>query len=554
MAGRDAHGSYSPTSEVSDKSKDVSESWRGSWDDTEDEGEVPVVVAGGIGLLPNEVYDRQLHPLVAGIRKRILRNLSRESEVLAAMQRKVRTPFLDAYFVNTSSLGTHTFFMTLLPAFCFFGHPEIGRGLMFVLSLGVYTASVIKDMFCLPRPFAPPVTRLTIGSHHLEYGFPSTHSTNSVSIALFFFTIIHRLSKTPAAYTASPLSFAQNTTQIIEDVVPEMVVSSTMYWISAAVLLFYVFSIVYGRLYTAMHSFTDCTVGVLLGTAIWTVFVLYGDLVDRWLKTGGWIVPAVVIPFCLLCVHKHPEPVDDCPCFEDAIAFMSVVMGEFLTRWYMHQHGFDDGFFVRRMPGRPSGSLAEMCSWWTIAAAKLVVGVMAIFAWRILAKSLLHRVLPPAYRVLGQCMTLPHRRFYTPATDYTNVPFSPDLSSLRAIPSVLDLPGMVELEVDDVSVSTARRGRSKGVGREGDVKLRHAHGAQSHTHGMERDTKGKAVGFQVVHQDEGGIEERGGKEARVVKHYDADVVTKILVYSGIGALASGGMPIFFELIGWGIRS
>lgn len=31
------------------------------------------------------------------------------------------------------------------------------------------------------------------------------------------------------------------------------------------------------------------------------------------------------------------------------------------------------------------------------------------------------------------------------------------------------------------------------------------------------------------------------------------VVTKILVYSGIGALASGGMPIIFELIGWGIR-
>ena len=47
---------------------------------------MPVVVAGGIGLLPNEVYDRQLHPLVAGLRKRILKNLSRESEVLAAMQ------------------------------------------------------------------------------------------------------------------------------------------------------------------------------------------------------------------------------------------------------------------------------------------------------------------------------------------------------------------------------------------------------------------------------------------------------------------------------------
>lgn len=68
-----------------------------------------------------------------------------------------------------------------------------------------------------------------------------------------------------------------------------MVISSTTYWISAAVLIFYVFSIVYGRLYTAMHSFTDCAVGVLMGTAIWTIFVLCGESVDHWLKTSGWI-------------------------------------------------------------------------------------------------------------------------------------------------------------------------------------------------------------------------------------------------------------------------
>ena len=36
-------------------------------------------------------------------------------------------PWLDAYFVYTSSLGTHTFFMTVLPIFFYFGHPEIGQ-------------------------------------------------------------------------------------------------------------------------------------------------------------------------------------------------------------------------------------------------------------------------------------------------------------------------------------------------------------------------------------------------------------------------------------------
>lgn len=72
-------------------------------------------------------------------------------------------------------------------------------------------------------------------------------------------------------------------------------------------------------------------------------------------------------------VHRHPEPVDDCPCFEDAIAFMAVVMGNFLTRWYMAGHGYDETFF-HRMPGHMLGEWADMWTWWSTAAAKMVVG------------------------------------------------------------------------------------------------------------------------------------------------------------------------------------
>lgn len=38
----------------------------------------------------------------------------------------------------------------------------------------------------MPRPYTPPVERLSISSHGLEYGFPSTHSTNAVSLSLLF--------------------------------------------------------------------------------------------------------------------------------------------------------------------------------------------------------------------------------------------------------------------------------------------------------------------------------------------------------------------------------
>ena len=45
-----------------------------------------------------------------------------------SLQEKIRTPWLDAYFVYTSTLGTHTFFMIILPALFFFGYDELGRG------------------------------------------------------------------------------------------------------------------------------------------------------------------------------------------------------------------------------------------------------------------------------------------------------------------------------------------------------------------------------------------------------------------------------------------
>lgn len=56
----------------------------------EENGEVEATL-GGIGLLPQEVYDRQLQPWAAATRRFVLRHLQAESEVLAAMQ--VRTGF-----------------------------------------------------------------------------------------------------------------------------------------------------------------------------------------------------------------------------------------------------------------------------------------------------------------------------------------------------------------------------------------------------------------------------------------------------------------------------
>lgn len=84
--------------------------------------------SGAAGTAPDEVYAKILAPWRAAIRRTVIWNLHNESKVLAKMQEKIRTPFWDKYFVYTSSLGTHTFFMIALPMLFFFGFPDTGRG------------------------------------------------------------------------------------------------------------------------------------------------------------------------------------------------------------------------------------------------------------------------------------------------------------------------------------------------------------------------------------------------------------------------------------------
>lgn len=248
-----------------------------------------------------------------------------------------------------------------------------------------------------------------IGTHHLEYGFPSTHSTNSVSIALFFFAEVHRLASTP-----------------------DPALSYGVYLLSCGILAFYAFSVVFGRLYTAMHSFTDVAVGIFLGAAIWwwqtswtgipitipssgnlhwllsTLSVgsvqSSGDLllhfgrgvglgnsIENWIRTAGWEVAYILIPACLFAVHVHPQPVDDCPCFEDAIAILSALLGALVANWTVNFARIGLPFTGKDiiMPGsgwilefgqwvQVERGLTDVLTWWGLAVSKMAIGAPLI--------------------------------------------------------------------------------------------------------------------------------------------------------------------------------
>ncbi|EIN09036.1 hypothetical protein PUNSTDRAFT_87143 [Punctularia strigosozonata HHB-11173 SS5] len=465
--------------------------------------------SGSPGYLPDDVYEQTMGWWRAAIRRRLVRSVEWESKVIASMQAKIRTRFLDSYFVYTSSLGTHTFFMIALPACFFFGLHQLGRGIVFVVAMSGYVTSFLKDLICSPRPFAPPVTRLTIGSHHLEYGFPSTHSANGVAMALFGLMSITRLLASGA-------------------------IADGAYTVGCVFLAWYTFSIVFGRLYTGMHSFTDVTAGSAAGALVWATYWACEDALEAWLASPGWDVPAIVATVCLIMVHKHPQPVDDCPCFEDAIAFISVIMGCFLGRWHSVKYGFDDEWYRTSMPGSAFAAPADAGLWLLFAALKMLLGTLVIFAWRLIAKPTLHILLPPTFRLLAQIFTLPHRRFYTPATDYKSVPAE---KGLHPIPSVIDLPTQVEEVVDgdglgrpSLRVPNGMKYRGGGGGKQGGAREKAGNGGELGL-GLDSDV-----------------------DVEYVKHYDADVLTKVFVYCGIALISVEALPMMFELTGMGVFS
>ncbi|KAG8883905.1 hypothetical protein FRB99_004553 [Tulasnella sp. 403] len=284
-----------------------------------------------------------------------------------------------------------------------------------------------------------------------------------------------------------------------------------------------------------MHSFTDCAAGVALGTSIWLAQWSFGDILAKWISSSGWQVPLITIPLGLSLVNQHPDPVDDCPCFEDAIAFLSVLMGVTLSQWWRANWGFDEasGHFQSRMP-------SDWPMWTLIASAKMVLGVFIIFAFRLVAKPTLLAILPPIFRGLSTLFTLPNRRYYTPATDYQSVPREPLLH--HPIPSVIDLPTLNTQQESGVSLPTSRN--NKGL-YGNTLKLR---GTAGNGNGSNHTTNGTRLQEKAGNGDAAVvIQPSNSAPPDKVKHYDADVLTKVIVYAGIAFLASGVIPVLVRV-------
>lgn len=164
----------------------------------------------------------------------------------------------------------------------------------------------------------------------------------------------------------------------------------------------------------ADFSLIDCVAGTALGIGIWYANMVLTPAYDAFLQKNSTVVPTAIIPLCLGLVFIHPEPVDDCPCFEDAIAFVAVATGIALGRWYNIHLDYravtTSGVFAFE-----KDSLSSMGIWIACAMTKLTLGISLILIWRVVAKRALHIILPPLFTLFRPIIDLP-RRHYQRAT------------------------------------------------------------------------------------------------------------------------------------------
>ncbi|WVR09120.1 hypothetical protein IAU60_006182 [Kwoniella sp. DSM 27419] len=444
------------------------------------------------GCQPDEVYDQRLPAWRAWLRRWLVTRLREEKDWMAKWQRRIRSEGRDKYFYWTAIFGTHEFFTAFLPVMFFFGYPIKGRGLLYVVGLGIYTSSFAKDLVCTPRPYSPPVIRLSMSTHHHEYGFPSSHSTNSVSIALFLGECLY---------------------EIRDRIGHHALIGG---WI---LLSMYATSIVAGRLYTGMHSTADVIAGIIMGAGCWALWLAVGSASEAWVNSGSWLVPAISVPLSLSLVHYHPFPIDDCPCFEDAIAILAVILGSFVGHWLSVVYPDTLSIAIHQQPIMRHGPMIGTA----FIALRIVIGLAIVFTWRIVAKFALIKALPSTFRLASSLsnLPLPTRRFYKAATDYKDVPNS---IAFRTIPSVIDL-------------QIGRRGSDFNTSPADSPQLTPQVPSPTLSEGL----RARRTVPAAKEREMPAVSKKKGRKGDRAK-YDVEVLTKVVVYSGIGLLATTLIP------------
>lgn len=351
-------------------------------------GEAVAATSKDAGNQPDSFYRAKILGWRYAWRQRFLPVIEWELEFLARAQSHWRHPWLDFYFAWTANLASHTFYVLVLPVPLWFGALVLLRDLVYLIGLGIYCTGFLKDLLCLPRPRLPPLHRITMLSYTTqEYGFPLSHLANATAVTLVLLFRVFRFGGEwlPATY-----------------------------WGTIAGLALYYFSLILGRIYCGMHGLFDIGLGMVVGIAMFAMREYGGAawdlfLLDLELPWGAVVALIIVLGGAL--IHYYPEPADDCPCFDDSVAFIGVVMGLDLAHFVLKRTGLLAGlnhwydpyliYFDYSQLGVVGCVLRVLC------------GVVGVVVWKLVAKPVIFAILVPVYKRLH--VWIPRRNYKSTA-------------------------------------------------------------------------------------------------------------------------------------------
>jgi len=315
--------------------------------------------------------------------------------------------------------------MICLPMLFWCGNTLLARALIHTLAAGVFFTGVLKDLLCLPRPLSPPLQRISMSkSAALEYGFPSTHSANAVSVSLYGFLALNR---------------------------PDSTLDPKLIMALQALVCVYAVSIIFGRLYCGMHGFFDVTVAGIVGAVLTLIQFYFVEYYNDWIHHDGIKAIVIIGLVIIVLVRVHPEPADDCPCFDDSVAFAGVIIGIETGNWHFAQTPYS-----WNVPAPATVPFDVHRLGWSIAIGRIFLGVACVIAWRAVAKKVMLKGLPPLFRIIEKLgLSLP-RRFFTKASEYDHVPGQVKTDSL--IPRASEIPSFLS------ALSHPLRARSVSIG------------------------------------------------------------------------------------------
>lgn len=258
-------------------------------------------------------FKSKMSPLRFCLRQHLEKYVSLQSMYLSQWQKKYRTPFRDLVFLYSSLLGSHTFYVLCLPLPAWLGYYNDTKDLVYIIGLSIYISGYFKDYFCLPRPHSPPLKRITLSkSTTKEYGAPSSHTANATGVSLYLLWVLY------------------NNTDI----------SQTTRIVFTVLVISYCLVLTLGRIYCGMHGLLDIFSGAIIGALCMIGRILCKDYFFINYNLGdNWWTPIFSLALYLALLLYHVRPIDECPCFDDSVAFIGVIFGLEVSDWYIQYFG-----------------------------------------------------------------------------------------------------------------------------------------------------------------------------------------------------------------------